>query len=124
MRMTLDSHANLIDWPPELSRYAKGNGLTFPTTGPHPFVWIAVPLALALGALGVAGVRGLGAPALVSIVVGRAAIAFAVAVLKSAAYSTCGVLELERHGGEWIVTRRPRLTQIDLDVRFGTHPVR
>lgn len=104
--MTVDSHTDHVDWPAELSSYAKGDRLCFATRGPHPFVWIAVPFAVVLGALGVAGIAGLGAPGLVSIIAGIAATAFAVAVLTSTAYSAWGVLELERRGGDWIVTRR------------------
>jgi hypothetical protein len=104
--MTIDSHIDHVDWPAELSSYAQGDRLRFATKGPHPFVWIAVPFALALGALGAAGIVGLGAPGLVSIIVGIAATAFAVGVLTSAAYGIWGVQEIERRGGDWIVTRR------------------
>lgn len=104
--MSVDSHTDRIDWPAELRSHADGDGLRFTSKGPHPFVWIAVPFALVLGALGVAGIAGLGAPGLVSIIVAMAAIAFAIAVLLSVAYSTWGTLDLERRGGEWIVTRR------------------
>jgi hypothetical protein len=104
--MSVDDHINRIDWPTELRSHADGDHLRFASKGPHPFVWIAVPFALVLGTLGVGGIAGLGAPGLVAIIAGVAAVAFAVAVLISAAYSTWGTLDLERRGGEWIVTRR------------------
>jgi hypothetical protein len=103
--MSVDSHTNRIDWPAELRSYADGARLRFASKGPHPFVWIAVPFALALGALGVAGIAGLGTTGLVSIVVGAAAVAFALSVLLSAAYSAWGVLMLERGSGEWVLSR-------------------
>jgi hypothetical protein len=103
--VTLDSHTDRVDWPATLSSYAKGDRLQFATRGPHPFVWVAVPFALMLGALGVAGIAGVGTSGLVSAIAGIGATAFAVAVLISAAYSAWGVMELERRGPEWIVTR-------------------
>jgi hypothetical protein len=103
--VTLGNHTDRVDWPATLSSYAKGNRLQFVTRGPHPFVWVAVPFALMLGALGVAGIAGVGTSGLVSAIAGIGATAFAVAVLMSAAYSTWGVMELERRGSEWIVTR-------------------
>ena len=103
--MSVDSHTDRIDWPAELRRYAEGACLRFASRGPHPFVWIAVPFALALGALGVAGMAGLGTPGMVSIIVGAAAVAFALSVLLSAAYSAWAIVRLERRGGEWVVTR-------------------
>lgn len=103
--MSVDSHTDRTDWPAELRCYAEGAGLRFAARGPHPFVWVAVPFALVLGALGVAGVAGLGTPGLVSIIVGAAAVAFALSVLLSAAYSAWAIVRLERRGGEWVVTR-------------------
>lgn len=104
--MTADAHTDHVEWPAELSSYAEGDRLRFVTNGPHPFVWIAAPFALVLGVLGVAGIAGLAAPGLASLIAGVAATAFASAVLTSAAYSTWGVLELERRGVDWVVTRR------------------
>jgi hypothetical protein len=95
-----------IDWPASLSSYAKGDRLRFPTTGPHPFVWVALPFALVLGALGVAGIAGVGSRGLAPMIAATGALAFAVAVLMSAAYSAWGVMELERRGAEWVVTRQ------------------
>lgn len=103
--MTLDSHTARVDWPATLSSYANGDRLRFATRGPHPFVWVAVPFAPMLGALGVAGIAGVGTSGLVSAIAGIGATAFAVAVLVSAGYSTWGVMEIERRGSEWIVTR-------------------
>jgi hypothetical protein len=120
--MSVDSHIDHVDWPAELRSYAEGAGLKFASRGAHPFVWVAVPFGLALGALGVAGIAGLGTSGLVSIIVGAAAVAFAVSVLLSAAYAAWGVLVLERRGGEWVVTRR--LGPLRSVSTFGTGPIR
>jgi hypothetical protein len=104
--MSVDPHTDRIDWPAELRSHANGDYLRFASKGPHPFVWIAVPFAIVLGALGVAGIAGLGAPGLVSIIVGAAAVVFAISVLLSAGYAIWGTLVLERRDREWVVTRQ------------------
>jgi hypothetical protein len=69
-------------------------------------VWVAIPIALVLGALGLGGIASVGTGGLVSLITGLGAVAFAVAILTSTAYSFWGRIEILRRGAGWVVTRR------------------
>jgi hypothetical protein len=64
-----------------------------------------VPFALVLGALGIAGIAGVGDRGLAALIAAAVSTAVAAAVLASAAYSIWGSMDVERRGTEWIVTR-------------------
>jgi hypothetical protein len=103
--VTVDARTELVDWPAALSSYVADGRLRFPTKGPHPFVTVAVPFALVLGGMGVAGLAGVGDRGVVAFIAALAAMAFAIAVLMSVAYTSWGSMEIERRGPDWIVTR-------------------
>lgn len=104
--MIEERQADRFDWPPGLSSYVHGDHVRVTTSGPHPYVWVAVPIALVLGALGLAGIGNVGTGGLVSLITGLGAMVFAAAILTSTAYSIWGSLEITHRGAGWIVTRR------------------
>jgi hypothetical protein len=91
-------------WPEALRRFASGDGLCFRSNGPHPYIWIAAPLAAVLLFCGIAAVSGLVevTHGVVRVVASIVALTLGAAIATSIAYSFRGRLVLGRDGDSWV----------------------